>query len=78
MPVEVPFVGSAEFAEVALDHRHGMVLDVLGVAGFDVGDVIALDTAEKLLLQVGHPLVALESDTGAGRELAGRTLEFCV
>lgn len=76
IPIEVPFVGCAELAEVALDHGHGVVLDVLRVARLDVGDVVALDAAEELLLQMSHALVTLQGHAGTGRELARRAFQI--
>lgn len=50
--VQVPLVGCAEVAHFALDHRHRMVLDMLGEARLHVGDVVALGAPVEFLLQM--------------------------
>jgi hypothetical protein len=73
--VQVPLVRRPEVAHVALDHRHRVVLDVLGEAGLHVGGVGALGAPEELGLDVLGAFVALELGAGAGRERAHRALE---
>ena len=76
--VQVPLVGRAELAQVALDHRHRMVLDVFGVARLHVRHIVALNTSEEFLLEVRQPLVALEHEPRSRAEIAGRTFQIFV
>lgn len=75
VPVQIPFVGRAEVAGDALDHRHGVVLDVLAKARLDVGHIAALVAAEELGLAVLGQLVGTQLGSIEGGELAGATLE---
>ena len=60
MAIQIPLVGRAELAQVALDHRHRMILDVFRVARLHMCHIVALDAAKELLLQVRQPLVPLQ------------------
>lgn len=75
VPVQVPFVRGAEVAHVALDHRHRVVLDVLGVSGLDVRDVGALGAPEELGLDVLLALVSRQLRLATAREVTHGALE---
>jgi len=76
VPVQVPFVGGAKVAEIALDHGHRVILDVLGEARLQVGHVVALGAPEELLLQVRDRLVALHQRHAVRLERTHRALEL--
>lgn len=73
MPVEVPFVRRAEVTVVALDHRHGVVLDVFGVPRSHMRHVVAFHAAEKFFLQVGRLFVPVHQGLAVTTERTHRT-----
>lgn len=76
VPVQVPLVRRAKVAEVAFDHGHGVVLDVFGEPGFDVGDVAAFGAAEKFGFDVLLFFVPGQLTLVARRERAERAFEI--
>jgi len=84
VPVQVPLVRRPEVAVVALDHRHRVVLDVLGVPSPHVSHVVAQHTPEEFFLQVRRllvpvdqrPAVTTERAHGTPDERHGRLFHF--
>ena len=74
--VQIPLVRCAEFAQIALDHRHRVVLDVFRVPGLDVRDVIAFDATKEFLLQMSHTFVSLQGETRSGGEITRSTFQI--
>lgn len=73
VPVQIPLVRRPEVAVVALDHRHRVVLDVLGVPSPHVSHVVALHTPEEFLLQVRRLLVPVDQRPAMAAERANGT-----
>lgn len=57
VPVQVPLVRGAKVTQIALDHRHRMVLDVLRVARLHVRHIGTFRAAQEALLQMHDPLM---------------------
>lgn len=74
--VQVPLVRGAKVAQIALDHGHRVVLDVLGEARLQVGHVVALGAPEELLLQVRYSLMALHQRHAVRLERTHRALKL--
>jgi len=74
--VQVPLVWRAKVTEVALNHRHGMVLYMLCVACLHVGHVVAFTAAVKLLLEMCSALMLQHFTRVRTRECAQRTLLY--
>jgi hypothetical protein len=45
--IQIPLVRSVELAQIALDHGHRMIFDVLDVASLNVRYVVPFDASEK-------------------------------
>lgn len=70
------FVGCSEIAVGTFDHRHGMVLDVLGVPSSYMGDVRAFRATKKSPLKLVNFLVRVEFLLVSARKRARAALQF--